>query len=48
MKSGRPRRLIILRGLPGSGKLHGAADDSLPTATDPRLIAEEPEQRGGV
>jgi hypothetical protein len=48
MKSGRPRRLIILRGLPGSGKLHGAADDSLLTATDPALIAEEPEQRAGV
>jgi hypothetical protein len=38
----------FLRGLPGSGKLHGAADDSLLTATDPALIAEEPEQRAGV
>jgi hypothetical protein len=47
-ETGRPRRLIILRGLPGSGKLHGAADDSLLTATDPALIAEEPEQRAGV
>jgi hypothetical protein len=32
----------------GSGKLHGAADDSLLTATDPALIADEPEQRAGV
>jgi hypothetical protein len=48
MKSGRPRRFIILRGLPGSGKLHGAADHSLLTATDPALIAEGPEQRAGV
>jgi len=29
-------------------RLHGAADDSSLTATDPALIAEEPEQRAGV